>query len=221
MSICNRIEQDPRNEWAARANKHCARGWRNKQTDVVNKQVATKSSKITARLLFLQSSYFLCLWWPRDEDLECGNSCLCLPPLYARNSRWDGRFLRCWSSRCVEKPNQWIFKRTIRSPLLFKTAKLLKFSASRSRFFFREISVLIQVSVKVLSFVCFSFCRNSRNEFFRRVSLLLGNVCYKQMLLQNCKTDFAKKLMVRQGIKPGYSPALSDFVRDLKFLRKI
>ena len=83
----------------------------------------------------------------------------------------------------------------------------------------REISFLIQVSVKVLSFVCFSFCRNSQNEFFRGVSLLLGNVCYKQMLLQNCKTDFAKKLMVRQGIKPGYgySPALSDFARDLKF----
>ena len=130
-------------------------------------------------------------------------------------------FLRCWSPRCVEKPNRWIFKRTIRSLLLFKTAKLHKFSASRSGFFLREISFLIQVSVKVLSFVCFSFCRNSQNEFFRRVSLLLGNVCYKQMLLQNCKTDFAKKLMVWQGIKPGYSPALSDFARDLKFLRKI
>ena len=90
-------------------------------------------------------------------------------------------------------------------------------------YFFREISFLLQVSVKVLSFVCFSFCRNSQNEFFRRVSLLLGNFCYKQMLalLQNCKIDFEKKLMVQQGIKPGYSLALSDFARDLKFLRKI
>ena len=162
MSISNRIEQDPRNEWAARANKHCARGWRNKQTDVVNKQVATKSSKITGGLLFLQSSYFLCLWWPRDEDLECGNSCLCLPPLYARNSRWDGRF-----------------------------------------------------SEMLIAFCLFQFLSQLAKW------VLLGNVCYKQMLLQNCKTDFAKKLMVRQSIKPGYSPALSDFARDLKFLRKI
>ena len=113
MSISNRIEQDPRNEWAARANKHCARGWRNKQTDVVNKQVATKSSKITGGLLFLQLSYFFCLWWPRDEDLECGNSCLCLPPLYARNSRWDGRFSEMLIAFClfqfVSQLAKWVF----------------------------------------------------------------------------------------------------------------
>ena len=39
------------------------------------------------------------------------------------------------------------------------------------------------------------------------------SVSYKLMLLQNCKTYFEKKLMVRQGIKPGYSLALSDFAR--------
>ena len=58
-------------------------------------------------------------------------------------------------------------------------------------------------------------------SFSGTVQLLPGNVCYKQMLLQNCKTDFEKKLMVQQGIKPGYSLALSDFARDLKFLREI
>lgn len=97
-------------------------------------------------------------------------------------------FQRCWSPRCVEKPNRWIFKRTIRSLLLFKTAKLHKFSASWSGFFFlREISFLIQVSVKVLSFVCFSFCHN-RAKFPARFTFT------RQCLLQ---TDAVTKLQDR------------------------
>lgn len=66
-------------------------------------------------------------------------------------------FLRSWSPRCVEKPNRCIFKRTIWSLLLFKTAKLHKFSASRLGFFFERNKLFNTSFSQSFEFCLFQF----------------------------------------------------------------